>query len=75
MQKRIKELEREKSKLTNELDERDEEDEENGFKIATPEYAYNNLKVARVWGVGFYSDIDRFLLLSARNCLSNNIDT
>lgn len=37
-----------KSKLADELDERDEEDEEKlGFKITTPEFAYNNLKVMK----------------------------
>ncbi|XP_056002833.1 unconventional myosin-Va-like isoform X5 [Ostrea edulis] len=46
LQKRIAELEMTKSKLADELDERDEEDEEkSGFKITTPEFAYNNLKM------------------------------
>ncbi|XP_062613392.1 unconventional myosin-Va-like isoform X4 [Saccostrea cucullata] len=45
LQKRVAELEMTKSKLADELDERDDEDEEkSGFKITTPEYAYNNLK-------------------------------
>lgn len=35
-----------KSKLADELDEREDEDEDkSGFKITTPEFAYNNLKV------------------------------
>ncbi|XP_021345690.1 unconventional myosin-Va-like isoform X3 [Mizuhopecten yessoensis] len=45
LQKRIRELENAKSKLVDELDEREEEDENMSFKIMTPEYAYNNLKM------------------------------
>ncbi|KAK3095804.1 hypothetical protein FSP39_019412 [Pinctada imbricata] len=45
LQKRIADLELTKSKLANELDEReDEEDENMSYNITTPEYAYNNLK-------------------------------
>lgn len=46
LQKRVAELEMTKSKLADELDEREDEDEDkSGFKITTPEFAYNNLKV------------------------------
>ncbi|XP_069102080.1 LOW QUALITY PROTEIN: unconventional myosin-Va-like [Argopecten irradians] len=47
LQKRIRELEKAKSKLVDELDEREEEDEDENmeFRIMTPEFAYNNLKM------------------------------
>ncbi|XP_052692333.1 unconventional myosin-Va-like isoform X3 [Crassostrea angulata] len=46
LQKRVAELEMTKSKLADELDEREDEDEDkSGFKITTPEFAYNNLKM------------------------------
>lgn len=46
LQKRIKDLESAKSKLANELDEKEEEEEENkDITASIPNFAYNNLKV------------------------------
>ena len=44
-----------KSKLADELDEREDEEDEDrsGFKITTPEFAYNNLKVKLDGGVTY----------------------
>ena len=53
LQKRIKDLEITKSRLTSELDDRDEDDEMSKFNITTPEFAYNNLKVKLVWWFGY----------------------
>lgn len=46
-----------KSKLADELDEREDEEDEDrsGFKITTPEFAYNNLKVKLHGGVTYVS--------------------
>ncbi|XP_022303516.2 unconventional myosin-Va-like isoform X3 [Crassostrea virginica] len=59
LQKRIAELEMTKSKLADELDEREDEEDEDrsGFKITTPEFAYNNLK--NINGVNGVSNTDR----------------
>lgn len=53
-----------KSKLADELDEREDEEDEDrsGFKITTPEFAYNNLKVKSRWWCDIYTEICRMVV-------------